>query len=345
MLCPSCGSTLPDGAKFCGACGAKLASADQGPAVSEAAAQPAAAPSGASEVSSSASATVPAAQAAVPVPPVGASAGQKGVLGQAWSDITSSPGWVKRMLLLMVMNVVPVLNCFVSGYLLQWGADASRGVNPSLPKQAFDLRGFLTGLFYCLLSVLMVVGMAWTGILAVIPILGWIVMALLPFFANAFLAKAGMRMAIFSRLGAAFDLSVLFAKYKKHLGPLFAATFVPNLIVVIVVCTLLGILFIGGCAAGSSMLSAGMYGSSRSSSMALEGLMLGAGVGVIFFVVICLFAVCFAAFAQAWSLRAVGIWAARVAPEWQEQAAQEQEGAAKAAGAPAAKAAGPVADR
>lgn len=303
MLCPSCGATLSDDAKFCGACGAKLS-----PPEGEATASSAAVPSSQSTVPPSA-----------PLP-------QKGVLGQAWTDITSSPGWVKRVLLLMVMNVVPVLNLFVTGYLLQWGADASRGIHRTLPTARFDLRCFLTGLFYLIMSLLMTVASIWTGMLAIIPVLGWIAMAVIPLFANAFLAMAGMRMALFGRFGAAFELSDLFAKYKRSLGSLFAATFVPNLIVVVVVLALVCILMFGSCSAGSGIMDMIMSGpsGSRSNGDIMGMLMMGTGVGLLFVMIIVVFAVFFAGFAQVWSMRAVGIWAARVAPEWQEQAANEQ---------------------
>lgn len=327
MFCPSCGNDMSDDAKFCGACGSKLGISDSQAQTTQAAPSSAVSDSQPTPISQ--------------VAPVATAQYQKGVLGQAWTDITASPGWVKRVLLLMVMNVVPILNLFATGYILQWGADASRGIHQTLPKERFDLRCFLTGLFYFFLSMLLAVASFWTGILALIPIVGWIAMVVIPLFANAFLAMAGMRMAIFGRFGAAFELSDLFSKYKRRLGQLFAASFVPSLIVVAVVCVLLGILALGSCSAGSGILGTGMrgfsYGYYPSPEMMGMALM-GTGVGLFFFVLILVVTVFFAGFAQVWTLRAVGIWAARVAPEWQEEAAQEQLAKGGAKNAPNASA-------
>ena len=43
-----------------------------------------------------------------------------GCLAQAWDDITESEGWAKRILLLGLVNLVPVLNFFVQGFAMQW---------------------------------------------------------------------------------------------------------------------------------------------------------------------------------------------------------------------------------
>ncbi len=86
--------------------------------------------------------------------PTGCAAAPQGCLGAAWHDITSSPGWVKRVLLLMVMNCVPVLNFFAKGYNLQWGAQAARGDVQPLPRGVFGKKTFLAGVLFAVINLL-----------------------------------------------------------------------------------------------------------------------------------------------------------------------------------------------
>ncbi len=165
MNCPGCHAEVSPGAKFCGRCGARLevaeeaagvpvatpsvpvaASGDSGadaavpggdgsgagtPVFHQAPHGPAAANGnfggGGYAAATGFTATSGGASAGGYAAPTGYAAAPQGCLGAAWHDITSSPGWVKRVLLLMVMNCVPVLNFFAKGYNLQWGAQAARG--------------------------------------------------------------------------------------------------------------------------------------------------------------------------------------------------------------------------
>lgn len=339
MYCPSCGNDLADDAKFCGACGTRI-QATRTPVVQDASArqqtptphrnhsvplgQNATQDQGA--VYQSAVHQTPSVHNTPNMDP-GATVmtAPKGALGQAWSDITSSPKWFSRILLLIIMNCVPILNCFSLGYMLQWGADASRGTNPTLPKGAFDLHCFLSGLFYGILSLLMSIGLLWTVVLGFIPIIGWIASIAISLFATTFTMLAAMRMAVYKRFGKAFDLSELFRKYKSSLGSLFAAAIVPNIAVGI--CILVLVLLIvgaGGAFWASSMPSLGYMTSYAASDNMLNTLLVGAGAGIILIVLVALLAVFCYGFAQLWALRAVGVWVSRNAAEWQQEAEREQ---------------------
>lgn len=256
---------------------------------------------------------------------------QRGCLGAAFHDIISSPGWIKRVLLLMVMKCVPILSFYASGYNVQWGAQAARGSNAPLPKGVFDRKTFLTGLFMALLTTLLNIANVWMLALNFIPFIGFVLVFVINLFAGAFYSLAVMRMAVYKALGQAFELSEIFCAYKRRIGSLLAAACVPAIIVnVVFVLVLVLILLIMAAVsfAGSSMAYGysgyGGYGGLGAMSMLSYdpvGAVLGivSALGVMFFVIGALFFF-FNGLAEVWSMRAVGLWVARFAPEWAEEA-------------------------
>lgn len=374
MQCPQCGNELSQGSNFCGKCGTRVeepvsavpASASetsvlhpvreevpaspqpvfgQGAPVAQPAAQPVSAP-----VYAPAQPQVPANPYARPEQGAGYTAhsqtphqgqpsvpAQRGCLGAAFHDITTSPGWVKRVLLLMVMKCVPVLSFYASGYNVQWGAQAARGDNSPLPRGTFDKKTFLTGLFMVLLTTLLNIANVWMLALNFIPFVGFVLVFVINLFAGAFYSLAVMRMALYKALGQAFELSEIFRAYKKRIGSLIAAACVPAIIVNVVFVLLL-VLILLIMAAVSFAGSSAMYGySSYGSSMGALGAMsalsydpVGAVFGIIsalgamFFVIGALY-LFLSGLAEIWSMRAVGLWVARFVPEWAEEA-KDSEG-------------------
>lgn len=367
MQCQKCGNELSQGSAYCGKCGSKVEEpaveasvsssetsafspvqeaapayqpAVSQPAVPQPAAQPIRAPVGYAPtqpqnsanpyarpeagVSYTAHSQTPH-QGQPPMPT------QRGCLGAAFHDIISSPGWIKRVLLLMVMKCVPILSFYASGYNVQWGAQAARGSNAPLPKGVFDRKTFLTGLFMALLTTLLNIANVWMFALNFIPFIGFILVFVINLFAGAFYSLAVMRMALYKALGQAFELSEIFRAYKKRIGSLLAAACVPAIIVnVVFVLVLVLILLIMAAVsfAGSSMSYGysgyGGYGGLGAISMLSYdpvGAVLGivSALGVMFFVIGALFFF-FNGLAEVWSMRAVGLWVARFAPEWAEEA-------------------------
>ncbi len=276
-----------------------------------------------------AGASAPVSGAQGQVPPQGVyPAASRGCLGEAWHDITSSPGWVKRVLLLMVMNCVPVLNFFVQGYNLQWGAQAARGDAQPLSRGTFGKKTFLAGLLFAVINLLG--GIAGVVLLAlnIIPFVGFVIVGIANLLISTFVSLAAMRMMVYRSFGEAFELSELCAKFKKKLGSLFAAACVPGIVVgvllFLIMTLVMAILILASMASGS----AGYYGYGYGvSSFAYDpvGFMfvfLSMFGGVMLFVfVLALFAY---GFADLWSMRAVGHWVARNAPEWVEEARDSQ---------------------
>lgn len=76
----------------------------------------------------------------------------KGCVGAAWSDITSSQGWFKKILLLGLIMCVPILNFYVIGYCMRWARQLVLG---KIEHAAENLRGrqLLAGLLWIRLVI------------------------------------------------------------------------------------------------------------------------------------------------------------------------------------------------
>ena len=355
MNCPICGSELKEGANFCGFCGGKVeapstaSTASAAPSATQPAqaqsynVQPQSSPQTQSSptysaqpqsTNASSSAGNSGSPYNVPSNPYGASQQsyqQEGCLGAAWRDITSSAGWIKRLLFLAIMNCVPVLNFYVSGYSVKWGADVASGKREPLPRGNFTKHTFVVGLFAWILSVLMTVANIWFYAIDLIPIIGVLVTFVLSLFASAFLALATMRMALRRKFGAAFDLSEIIIRYKKRVGSLLASAVVPGIIMgaIFVVIAIILVMIFGGIAmaglSSSSYVYSSLYYSMSSLSYnpvgAILGIVSALGAVIVFLVMLALF---LAAFANVWSMRAVGHWVAQNAPEWVDEAAEQK---------------------
>lgn len=330
MTCPTCGAPTRDGAKFCSSCGSPLPQesapedvqetvvAEQ---VTETVQEPAPERPCAPDAPTAPSPEPPQPQFR-PQPPV--QPAREGVLGAAWRDITSSPGWVGRTALLALMGVFPVVGFYVNGYLLRWSAELVNGARTALPKGVFDRKAFLTGFLYWVVTFLCGLAASVLVVLNVIPVLGAILAWLGFLCVNCYAAVAGIRMALSGRFGAAFDLSQIVEVLKRNPGSAFVAVFVPSLVtgLVGVLVSLMVVAVFGAASCSALAKSVGYasygygYGLSSGSDGALGALgvifgILGPLVGIV--VVVLMFC---SVFGTIWSLRAFGHFVAENAPEW-----------------------------
>ncbi|WP_165045115.1 DUF4013 domain-containing protein [Adlercreutzia sp. ZJ138] len=71
---------------------------------------------------------------------------QQGYFDTAWSDVSGSPGWVGKLLLLTLVSLIPVFGWIVVlGYLFGWAREIAWGVRAPLPARIF---GNVDGLLY-----------------------------------------------------------------------------------------------------------------------------------------------------------------------------------------------------
>ena len=346
MFCAKCGTSNADGAAFCKKCGSPLgqAPAQQAPQAPQVqpAAQPVAQAAPAAQMPYNQAPYqqpgYPPAAAPMPVAPKA-----EGVLGAAWKDITSTPGWVKKMLFLCLIGIIPILNFAVVGYAVRWARELSFGQRANMPTEIFRKKEISSGFFAELVRIalesaaIMVVGLGALLIGALIGIInayagiivGFLVFCLaciaLAIFWEPVVRGSIMRMTIVGYLESGFNIKKVFAAFKKAMGSLIGASIVPDIIVgaiqSLIAMILYGIMFGIMYASMSSMTGRGASSMRYLMSGNPAQLVMGIGLGII--LLICIFAIFMSmleTFAMVFSYRAVGHWAARNAKEWAGEA-------------------------
>lgn len=267
MFCIYCGNQLPDDALFCDKCGEKTpegvaASANRSmtesassalsqPAANEPEVLPATSPAPVSQTPPPPPQTPPATtMASAPVPPptgmpvappasapapAPVASYPQGCLTSAWRDIKFSEGWFGRTVLLGLINCVPVLNFFVSGYCMRWAAQLPLDRVEPMPRKIFEDRNFVNGFYAVVISLVVgIISGVCSGILGIVPLLGTLVAVAVSLFLSLFEYVSVVRIAIADSLGAGFDVPQIWALMKKDFGALFCILIVPTLILLAV---------------------------------------------------------------------------------------------------------------
>lgn len=309
MFCGNCGASNADEFLFCAACGSPLAKPSaQNSVTYQSASDPVSSP--------------------VVVPK------ERGNVAQAWADITGSPNWLKRLFLLLIMNCVPVLDLYVKGYSLQWGAQAARGKAEPLAPGVFTKKTLLYGLVPFLLKILAFLGSIVLWAFSVIPIIGVLFTLAGCLLADAFTRLAVMRVGATGRMGSAFDLSELFRVYRKNMGGLVFASAAPVILGGIVVIIVSVVLFaLAGIDSYSSMRDVGGHYGYYDYYYDPFDLVFGSVGMVVAFALVGLLSALIQGAVELWTMRAVGYWVFKNAPEWVEQGSDAENPfkAAKAA--------------
>lgn len=166
----------------------------------------------------------------------------------AWGDIKNSPGWFGKLCLLALLNFIPIFGQIVTfGYLYGWAREIAWGTHEPMPAQIFgneDGKQYRRGWFVFVLSFVLAlipdiitrigntmqgpnsfalmlnqgaatttvtVNPAIAGIGALIVCLGWI----LSLFINIPVWVGGMRLSLYDRLSAGFQLGKIW-KMIRH---------------------------------------------------------------------------------------------------------------------------------
>lgn len=165
----------------------------------------------------------------------------------AWNDIKQSPKWLSRILLLGLVSLVPIFGqIVVCGYFYGWARNIAWGVHEPMPERVFGnadgklySRGFfvlvITFVFSLLPCAIQLVGlMIGAGplligghaggifgfLLAGLGIVIGLVSVASVFFVVLFSWVGSMRMSIYGRLSAGFQLSKIWAMIRQDFSGL-----------------------------------------------------------------------------------------------------------------------------
>lgn len=256
---------------------------------------------------------------------------EDGILASSWKDIAKSKGWLVKIFQLMIMGLIPFVNLFVNGYILDWSQTLMRGTREVLPKRAFNSKAFITGFLYWVVTLVCWFSSLILLVFLPIPVLGVIIIFILNTFITAYAMIAGIRMALYNRFTAAFDLSEIWNVMRKDLGSLFLAIFVPAIIVVVIAIVLAIILVLCGFGAfatssatralsgSSGALGYGLVSNPYTSYLGNNLLTLFAQIASAVLPLFIIFIIIFgmlAVFMNIWQMRAVAHWLRKNAPEW-----------------------------
>lgn len=173
---------------------------------------------------------------------------RQGYFKTAWSDIVQSPHWVTRILLLALLGFIPVFGWIViAGYLWGWARDVAWGVRTPLPERIFEnsdgllySRGFFAAIIaivcYAVVSLVQglghvissgsVAGVAfvWGDVHSIyhafaplgvvsgaLALFSFVVVCALALIIKLFEWTGTMRMSVYGRLSAGFQVSRLWA--------------------------------------------------------------------------------------------------------------------------------------
>ena len=145
---------------------------------------------------------------------------------RAWALLTRDRGWIKPVLVMSVALLVPIAGILgVMGYVFEWARLTAWGVN-SAPRQrgvrvgaciSSGWRAFVVGLVWGILSSIVL------GIVAIVPVIGWIVAALWGLI-TAFLAivvvVASLRATIYQKIRPGLRASTIWKMVSHDPGGL-----------------------------------------------------------------------------------------------------------------------------
>lgn len=278
----------------------------------------------------------------------------------AWGDIRNSPGWFGKLCLLALLNFIPIFGSIVTyGYLYGWAREIAWGVHEPLPSSIFAnndgkfwrrgwfifvlalVVGFAVGIVTGLGQVMMdgasvmygrndftSLGLrATVGIGLVIYIIGIVA----GIFLNILVGIGSMRISIYDRLSAGFQLGKIWKMFRydtggamRILGMELLVSLILNLIIGIIAFVVLVFAIISGItglAASGYNLDGLQYMSDDQAALLFIQIIFGAGLfAFLGIMVVMFFAFVANVFVMMLVARAFGYWTMKFdLPHWRGQ--------------------------
>jgi len=225
---------------------------------------------------------------------------QQGYFDTAWKDIKNTPGWIKKILLLTLLQIVPIFGQIVLfGYLYGWARNIAWGLSGTMPEKIFgnaDGKLYSRGFFILVLQV--VIGLiiilpfmpSYVALLAqafsysphdaaIIPALmlmmvGCLVSLALSVLSIPFLMIAPMRISVYGNLSSGFQFKKIWKMFRHDpmgilkivgmmliVGMVIATIVVPLVMLITYITAFIFGAGVAGMVAGSGSIVAFAFGS------------------------------------------------------------------------------------
>ncbi len=127
------------------------------------------------------------------------------------------PKWVLQLIVLCLLQIIPIIGQMILlGYLYSWSNRTAWAMHSSPIKkgqnfsQVFKLGAILFVPFFCLSLVVAIINMLLSSVLAMIPVIGWIILMISPLalaFINVLILVALQRAAIYRKIEPGFQIA------------------------------------------------------------------------------------------------------------------------------------------
>lgn len=253
---------------------------------------------------------------------------EAGYFSTSWSDIKNSPGWLGKICLLGLLSFIPVFGSMVFyGYSYAWARDIAWDIHQPMPERIFgneDGKLYSRGISIWLVFLVASFVAGLVGVLLGSSVFSSLAVLALTLFLGMFAAVGAMRIAIYGRLSAGFQVKKMWSMMAhdtngllRILGMVVLTTLIVGfvfgivLVILIMMFAFAGIAGVGMGTDWSALEYSLIYGGSNSYDQLASLFAILApvfGIGMIFFALLVYAISCFGVWINLLQARAMGYW-------------------------------------
>lgn len=179
-------------------------------------------------------------------------------LSQAWKDIRSNKSWFKKLILLGLCNIIPIINFASAGYALKWGCNISKDKNNKFPKEIINSDNIKLGFFewvvwlaygFIFICASLIIQSVFNNTFALLATVINIALFIFGYFWNTYVSLACVYMSKDNKIATSFAFAKIFKSYKENFPQIILSYFIPSIIfgaISLGFLVLLGLLFFSG---------------------------------------------------------------------------------------------------